>query len=234
MNVNEFSSEFDTLLNAYSVSSQFGLVNPIALDEYEKSVYLTQEQEQLVLDIYNGRYIGDSFDKTEEIKRYLSNLVNTYETHEKLTGYLGLSKTSMFFRIPEDVWFITYESAILKDSRLECLDSTEAIIVPTSQDDYYRIMKNPFRGPAKGRALRLDIKDNIIEIISDYNIDKYLVRYLAKPTPIVLTDLTGVSINGVNTKTECKLDEVLHRIILERAVRKALISKTQYQNRDNN
>lgn len=234
MNIEQFSAEFDVLLNSYSIIPANGITDLTALNEYEKSVFLTQAQEQLVIEIYTGKYEGDGFEKTEEVKRYLSNLVKSYETSEKLTGYLGLSKTSMFFRIPSDVWFITYESALLKDSRLECLDGTEAVIVPTTQDEYYKISKNPFRGPSKGRAIRLDLKDSIVEIVSDYNIDKYLVRYLAKPTPIILVDLDNLTIGGLNKKTECQLDEVLHRIILERAVRLAISSKVLYGNRDNN
>ena len=133
----------------------------------------------------------------------------------------------MFCQLPEDVWFITYESATLKDERLGCLDGEEATIVPVTQDEYYRVAKNPFRGPSKDRAVRLDIGDGVIEIISDYNIDKYLVRYLSRPKPIVLVDLGELSVNGIKVRTECELNPVIHRAILERAVRLAIISKTQ-------
>lgn len=37
----EFSNEFDTLLNSYSKDTQFGKVDSFALDEYEKSQFLT-------------------------------------------------------------------------------------------------------------------------------------------------------------------------------------------------
>lgn len=230
MTTSEMSNEFDTLLNSNSMRTEFGLTDPLAVDEYEKSVFLTQAQELIVIQIYTGKFNGKGFEKTEEIRRYMSNLVNTYVTSEKKTGHLGLSKSSMFFEIPSDVWFITYESAMLQDERLECLNGQEAIIVPVTQDEYYRIAKNPFRGPTKGRALRLDNANNIVEIISDYNIDKYLIRYIAKPTPIVLADLDRVSIDGVNTVTECKLDEALHRFILEEAVKIAIRSKTPLAN----
>jgi hypothetical protein len=100
----EFSDQFSTLLNS------FGLEPNITLDEYEKSVFLTNAQEQLIIDIYSGNNrFGDSFERTEEIRRYLSNLVETYETSTKITGRTGLSKDSVFFQIPEDTWFITYE-----------------------------------------------------------------------------------------------------------------------------
>lgn len=230
MGVKEFSDEFDILLNSYSTTPPYGDENKldITLNEYEKSVFLTKAQDDIVIELYTGKnQFGDSFEKTEEIRRYLSDLVKTVELSEKLTGYTGVSKSSMFFKLPEDVWFITYESATLKDERLGCLDGEEATIVPVTQDEYYRIAKNPFRGPSKGRAVRLDIGDGVIEIISDYNIDKYLVRYLSRPKPIILEDLSELSVNGVKVRTECELNPAIHRAILERAVRLAIISKTQ-------
>lgn len=226
MKVEEFSNEYDTLLNSFSNSES------IALDEYEKSVYLTQAQEQIVIELYTGKYSGDGFERTEEVRRYLSNLVKTFQTSQKLVGHLGLSKTSMFYQLPSDVWFITYESAILKDEKLQCSSETEVLIVPTTQDEYYKISKNPFRKPTKNRALRLDVEGSIVELISEYDIDKYLIRYLTKPTPIILTDLDQVSINGISVKTECQLDNALHRVILERAVRLTLISKSLYTDKD--
>lgn len=220
----EFSDGFSTLLNS------FGVTPNITLDEYEKSTFLTNAQEQLIIDIYSGRNIiyGKSFEQTEEIRRYLSNLVETYETSTKVTGKLGLSQDSVFFEIPQDTWFITYEVAFLKDSRLGCLDGIEASVVPLPQDDLYRAKDNPFRGPSKDRVLRLDIKSDLAELISKYNVDKYLMRYISQPTPIILVDLPDeLSINGVSTESECELNPVVHRAILERAVQLAIISKTQ-------
>ena len=220
----EFSDGFSTLLNS------FGITPNITLDEYEKSTFLTNAQEELIIDIYSGRNViyGKSFEQTEEIRRYLSNLVETYETSTKVTGKLGLSQDSVFFEIPQDTWFITYEVAFLKDSRLGCLDGIEASVVPLPQDDLYRAKDNPFRGPSKDRVLRLDIKSDLAELISKYNVDKYLMRYISQPTPIILVDLPdGLSINGISTESECELNPVVHRAILERAVQLAIISKTQ-------
>ena len=220
----EFSDGFSTLLNS------FGITPNITLDEYEKSTFLTNAQEQLIIDIYSGRNViyGKSFEQTEELRRYLSNLVETYETSTKVTGKLGLSKDSVFFEIPQNTWFITYEVALLKDSRLGCLDGIEASVVPLPQDDLYRAKDNPFRGPSKDRVLRLDIKSDLAELISKYNVDKYLMRYISQPTPIILVDLPdGLSINGISTESECELNPVVHRAILERAVQLAIISKTQ-------
>ena len=85
MTTEEFSNEFDTLLNSYALSpNKYGMESSpltIELDEYEKSVFLTKAQEDIVISLYNGKNpTGDSSEKTEEIRRYLSDLVKTYTT----------------------------------------------------------------------------------------------------------------------------------------------------------
>ena len=220
MNIKEFSDGFSTLLNS------FGVQPNITLDEYEKSVFLTNAQEQMIIDVYSGknRY-GDSFEKTEEVRRYLDELIRTSEPL-KTVGE-GLSQYSVFYKIPDDVWFITYESAVLNDTRLTC-KSDMVSVVPITQDEFYRTKDNPFRGPSKDRVLRLDNAGNIKELVSKYSIGKYLIRYIVKPKPIVLEDLSdGLNINGISTESECELNPVVHRAILERAVQLAIISKTQ-------
>ena len=219
MDIKEFSDRFDTLLNS------FGVTPNIVLDEYEKSVFLTNAQEEVIVDIYNGKTIsGHSFEETEEARRCLSELIITYKTNEKLTNYNGISKNSKFFKIPEDVWFITYESATLQGEG--CLNGEEALVVPTTQDEFYKVQKNPFRGPSETRVLRLDNANNIVELVSKYDLDRYLLRYIVKPSPIILTNLhDGLSINGISIETECKLNPIIHRIILERAVRLAIQSR---------
>lgn len=228
MTTEEFSNEFDTLLNSYSTIEAFGKApSTVELDEYEKSIFLTNAQEEIVIGMYNGKNpFGDSFERTEEIRRYLSTLIKTYTTTNKKVGYIGLSKSSVFFELPDDLWFITYESVNLKDDRLGCMSGEDISVIPITQDEYHRIGKNPFRGTNERRALRLDLSGKVVEIISKYNVEKYLIRYLSRPTPIVLTDLAdNLSINGTSVKTECKLNPVVHRAILERAVKLAIMSR---------
>lgn len=228
MTTEEFSNEFDILLNSYSNVETFGKIpNTVEVDEYEKSVFLSKAQEEIVIDLYNGKNpFRDSFEKTEEIRRYLSGLIRTYTTSTKEEGYTGLSNKSVFFKLPEDLWFITYEAVNLKDDELGCMDGEGISVIPVTQDEYHRIKKNPFRGPNKRRAARLDLSEKVVEIVSKYNIDTYLVRYLARPRPIILSKLPdNLSINGVSDKTECELNPVIHRAILERAVKLAIRSK---------
>jgi len=230
MTTKEFSNSFDTLLNSYSQRASFGegnLKKDIVLDEYEKSHFLTEAQEQIVLSYYTGNNSNlDSFEKTEEIRRYLSSLIKTAEiTPSTYEGKL-LSENSQVFDLPNDLWFITYESAKLASSSNTCLSEKEVQVVPVTQDDYYRTNENPFKGPGFRRALRLDISENKVEIVSKYTISKYLVRYINKISPIILEPLSeGLSINGETTEQTCSLHESLHRPILELAVRLALQSK---------
>ena len=229
MTTEEFSNSFDVLLNSYKANSQVGeqsSIIDINLDEYEKSVFLTNAQEELVESVYSGKNpFRDSFEKTEEVRRYLSNLTKTYKTSNKEDVNSGLSDNSVFFKLPDDLWFITYEAVNLEGDNL-CANGKNTSVTPITQDEYHKIKNNPFRGSNKRRALRLDLGDNMVEIISKYNVEEYLVRYLSRPTPIILVDLPdGLTINNESNKTDCKLNSALHRTILERAVQLALISK---------
>ena len=228
MTAEEFSNEFDILLNSYDTVELGQVQGKLQFDEYEKSVFLTKAQEELVISLYDGRNSsGESFENTEEARRSLSSLVKTYITTDQITGNTGLSTYSKFYALPSDLWYITYEAVTINDSS-SCLNNTELMVIPITQDAYYKLNRNPFKMANNRRALRLDAGDNIAEIISKYTISKYLVRYLSKPTPIITTALTdNLSINGVVIKSECKLNPVIHRTILERAVRMAYSSRAQ-------
>jgi hypothetical protein len=140
----------------------------------------------------------------------------------------GICTSSTFFALPSDLAFITLEQISYNDSG-KCWDGKEVSVIPARQDEYARLRKNPFRGPTENRALRLDCGENKVEIIAKHPIGSYLVRYLAKPAPIVLENLpNGLTIDGVGTAQTCALHEELHQTILEHAVELALQSKRLY------
>ena len=70
MTCTEFSNEFDILLNSYSDNP-----SDIKIDEYEKSIYLTQAQEEIIKNLYSGtnKYM-EGFEATEKLRRYLDTL----------------------------------------------------------------------------------------------------------------------------------------------------------------
>ena len=212
----EFSNEFDILINNINVGLEF--------DEYEKSVYLTKAQEEVVEGLYTGKITGDSFEGTEQLRRYLADLVKTAILPCNKAPK-GLSNNSVFAVLPDDLWFITYESVALNGDT-PCINGKEIQVIPVTQDEYHRIKGNPFRRQNSRRALRLDVGNSMVELISDEDIRSYLVRYMSRPEPIILLDLPEeLSINNVNEKTECKLNPGLHRTILEVAVNMAIKSR---------
>lgn len=220
MTIEEFSNEFDVLVSA------IGGESISTFNEYEKSVFLSQAQEVLVKQYYSNALEG--FETTEEGRRALSNLVKTKTlTPIGVNSPLGVSDKSYFFKLDEDVWFITFESA-RADSQTSCYpDGKDMVVTPISQDQYHKVKNNPFRGPNNRQVVRLDSDNNMIELVSKYPITSYTVRYLSKPTPIILIDLLddNLSIESITAPTECKLDKSLHRSILSSAVSIALSSK---------
>lgn len=231
MTIDEFSNSFDTLLNSYALISNFGeetSKQTITLDEYEKSVLLTKAQEEIVLSLYNSKNpYGEAFEGTEELRRYLSNLI-TEKSLKPITNTsgtpLGLESKSKFFTLPEDLWFITLESVVIDNSK--CGAETIMKVYPVKQDEYQAIRDNPFRGANDRRALRLDLSEGNVEIICKYMIAIYYIRYIKKVPPIILEDLPNdLTIEGKSEASNCILHEALHQKILDRAVQLALQSR---------
>jgi hypothetical protein len=133
----------------------------------------------------------------------------------------GLSDNSVFFKLPKDVWFIVYEAVTYSDPNDRCSAQTVEV-KPMSHDSFNYQMNNPFKRPNKSRVFRMDIESEMVEIVTKYSIDHYLMRYITQPSPIILVDLGELSINNINKKTECELNSTLHRAILKRAVDIAL------------
>lgn len=233
MTTEEFSNEFDTLFNLSGNTE-------INLDEYEKSVFLTKAQEEILLSYYNGTNPKqEGYDASEEIRRYL-NALNSYiitnpfeQIQDEEAKYGNLITNSepysdYIISLPNDVWFITLET-IKINSDDKCLANKRLEVVPITQDEFHRIINNPFRGVNERRALRIETDINKIELICKYKDYTYYLYYLSKPSPIILTDLGDLSINNKSTRTDCAVHETLHRTILQRAVQLAIASKIGYK-----
>ena len=227
MTCEEFSLEFDLLYNNIMSNKAPGL------SEYEKSLFLTQAQESIVLDIYSGKY-GDSFERTEETTSYLNQLLKqrTYDSGEFTEGN-KLDTRSIFVTLPEDIWFKTGETAYIMDDFYKCnVDGLrEVMVFPVTQDTLVRTKRSPFRGPNERRILRLDSGKNQVELISNYEIHSYTVRYLSRPEPIILKELPqGLTIGGKSSPQTCLLNTAIHKAILSKAV---LIAKSSWESENN-
>ena len=227
MNVQELSNLFDTLLQPYITKDNFGKQNTLAFDEYEKSIFLTKAQEQIVLELYQ------ELEQSEEVRKYLSNLIKTDNyapVGEQDETLINNNFKSYKVEISNDILFMIYEQCTLSDEN-NCINNKVVSVVPTIHDDLDKVLKNPFKSPNSRKVIRLDF-DNKIELISKYNISNYKVRYLKKPNPIILVALEGnLSINNGDTKvSNGETNPILHERIVQRAVQLAVQSKVKSNN----
>lgn len=223
MTVQEFSNEFDILYNNIMSNQAPGL------DEYEKSVFLTQAQENIIRACYQGNSAGlGPFENTELVRRELSNLIVT-EKLDRSAYYSGIANIQIgngqLWSIPSEVLYIIQE--YYETNTLDKIN-----IIPITNDEIQKIKKNPFRGPSRDRILRLDYNNNKVILILPDSIDTfvddqepyYVITYLRKPYPIILTDLSdnNLSINGktspLDPNNPCELSSSIHRLILTQAV----------------
>lgn len=227
MNVQELSNLFDTLLQPYITKDNFGKQNTLAFDEYEKSIFLTKAQEQIVLELYQ------ELEQSEEVRKYLSNLIKTDNyapVGEQDETLINNNFKSYKVEISNDILFMIYEQCTLSDEN-NCVNNKIVSVVPTIHDDLDKVLKNPFKSPNNRKVIRLDF-DNKIELISKYNISNYKVRYLKKPNPIILVALEdNLSINNGDTKvSNGETNPILHERIVQRAVQLAVQSKVKSNN----
>lgn len=226
MTVAEFSSEFDILYDNIASSSAPGI------DVYEKSVYLTTAQFELVKAAYCGyNPLKKSFEGDEQKRRELSELVKDFKSSAFITSTKSLSSKSKLVTIPADLMYIVYEAASLLD---KCGKTITVEVNPISYDNLNSSMKNPFRKPNGQRVFRLDVSKDAtlknVELVSEVPLISYSMRYVKYPSPIILANFEldanvsglGLKINGLNQIKECELDESIHREILNRAVELAI------------
>lgn len=235
MNLQEFSNGFDTLVSSYRRFKDFDnkeILDSIEFDEYEKSLYLTKSQEEVMIGLYNGTIKGESLEQTEELRRLLNNLVVSIALDiSSALRVVGLTELSKIFMLPDNLAFIIFEEIVYDDPSLGCYNKSTATVVPIRHDELDKVRNNPFRGPTKYRALRLDLgtsnSSQTVEIIPKYLFSTYIIRYLRKPKPIILEDLPDeLTIGGQSNASECELNPLLHQMVLERAVLMALRAKT--------
>lgn len=225
MDVQELSNLFDTLLQPYITKDIPGEQNTLAFDEYEKSIFLTKAQEQIVLELYQ------ELEQSEENRKYLSNLIKTgnyIPVGEQDNTLINNTFKSYKVEIEDSVLFMIYEQCTLSDEN-NCINNKIVSVVPTIHDDLDKVLKNPFKSPNNRKVIRLDF-DNKIELISKYNISNYKVRYLKKPNPIILVKLEDLNIDKKQEVSNGETNPILHERIVQRAVQLAVQSKVKSNN----
>ena len=145
----EFSNEFDVLYNSITSNQAPGL------DEYEKSVFLTKAQSQLVNEYFNSRTdgFGGGFDGNQKRQYDFSGLVrverlfdiNTFK--ERVDATEKLDRRSKVFLFPQNYFLAVNE--ILSDEKWQYS------VIPLSYAEYQRLMLKPYNFPVKRAAWRI-------------------------------------------------------------------------------
>ena len=219
MTTQEFSNEFDVLYNNIMSNQAPGL------DEYEKSVFLTKAQNEILKNYFNpkGNKYQEGFDGSPKRQIDFSSLVRVSEPTIIFSdsSYIKMDNRSRLYTIPTDILFIVNETAKLTSGST----SRYLSIVPISFDEYNRLMSKPYKCPLKNQGWRLLQYSNkgVAEVIVvGGTLSEYKIRYIKRPKPIILANLnetySNVSIDGEKSVSECELDPILHPEILQRAV----------------
>lgn len=239
----EFSNTFDTLLNSYNTEAAFGNATSfrdISLDEYEKSVILTQAQD-IVIKSYFDRTLnaqGQGFDDTSRRQIDFSSLIKVATLTPSSSSNSTFDDRGILYDMPKDsgasvsnVLFILNEKLLFTPSTG---NSKNFVIVPISYKEYDREMSKPYAQPLKKQAWRLfqnsssditlqteliprwDYKKKVEDSEGSF---KYKIRYVKRPRPIILEDLPdGLQIDGKSTTSTCELNPIIHMDILTKAV----------------
>ena len=222
MTTQEFSNEFDVLYNNIMSNQAPGL------DEYEKSVFLTKAQLEILKNYFNpkGNKYGQGFDENAKRQIDFSTLITVAKPSQYTPdgSYVKFDDRSQLYKMPQDTLLMLNETGINTVDGVKRLIS----IIPMNYEEYARLMSKPWKQPLKNQGWRLFQStggvDFISEVVIKYNssLTDYKIRYVKRPKPIILANLadeySNVSIGGINTITECELDPILHPEILQRAV----------------
>lgn len=239
MTTTEFSNEFDILYNSITSNQAPGL------DEYEKSVFLTKAQEDLIreyfnpkVDAANGGYDGSQkrqYDFSTLIKVKELNIFSTNSISSdsgiavQAASYGNFDERGTRYQLPDD-YFLMINEILINGSRIYS-------VIPITYAEYQIYMTKPYPYPPKNIVWRINISNTIINSVAKPQViveligkasGTYKVRYIRKPKPIILTSLAGdgLYINGENNAMTSELPSQMHREILERAV---TLAKLAYQ-----
>lgn len=225
MTLQEFNNKFDIQYNSIAGQSSPNL------DAYEKSVYLTKAQLEIIKNYYNpkGNKYQEGFESSEKRRQDLEQLVKAYTTNELFTNNQNINTISKFVKIPVDVFLIIYENIVINE---DCYKDYVVNVKPITHDEFNKQIKNPFKKPEKTTAWRLNFSnvnnENVVEIVSPLNSFTYNMRYIKYPKPIILEDLNemfpgeNLTIDGISTPSNCELNAQTCEEILDRAVQLAL------------
>lgn len=216
----ELSNEFDVLYNNVISNAAPGL------NDYEKSVFLTKAQDELLKSHFNpkGNKYGEGIDDSPKRQIDFSELIKVAKGIISTTPTITFDSRAVVFDLPSNLYIIINEAVYT--------NTGEKQIIPISYAEYTRLMSKPYKEPFKDQAWRIisTSSDNIsTEVIvkRGETISEYIIRYIKRPAPIIVSDIFSeyeLTIDGLGTISECELNPIIHPEILQRAVELAKVA----------
>lgn len=218
-----FDNQFDVLYN--SITSN----QAPSLDAYEKSVFLTQAQTEILLSYFDPRKnkVQEGYDDSQRRQIDFSGITRaeTYTDESKFIteALYDPRKESRAVNMPVDIMIMLNERVkVTRNGKTVLLT-----VVPISYDAYDRLMSKPYKRPVRNQAWRIfnysekNINTSDLVVGPGDKITEYSFRYVKRPRPIIVGNLDGLEIEGYSDVTNCELDPILHYDILQRAVENA-------------
>lgn len=170
MTTGEFSDQFDVLYNNITSNQAPGL------DEYEKSVFLTKAQDEIVKNYFSEKSnkLQTGFDGSQKRQADFSMLMRSGSAEISSSNKGEFATVGFKIELPEttDKVFIIINEQVLKIQRTVTTPSVEPgeptseptvndtlmgvrQIIPISYDEYTRLMSKPYQSPLKRQAWRI-------------------------------------------------------------------------------
>ena len=256
MNSIEFSNEFDLLYNNV-MSNQAA-----PIDECEKSMLLSKAQDEVVFNYFNpkGNKYQEGFDDSAKRQYNFGTIVKTLRYNKDGINELNFTEVtavqSIFsmgdddknvhrykMTLPPNFLFFINEECLLERYIHGTNLTRNATVTPINFGELNKARGDVYKFPVSTECWRvynnIEGEPPVIEILAPYasKIVTYKARFVRKPKPIVLVNLTqyGVSIDGVDGNElpfdvsdaeVCELPKAMHREIVQRAVE---IAKAAYR-----
>ena len=178
----EFSNGFDVLFNNITSNQAPGL------NEYEKSLFLTKAQDELLKNYFNpkGNKYQEGFDGNPKRQMDFSLLMRTHGaapvTYSSSTSDYDPSSVSTapydtrgkLYTMPDDVFIPINESLRFVIKNTTATPATYSVefsrqVIPLSFDEYTKLMNKPYKEPLKNQAWRLLVDNTINSAYLDGN-----------------------------------------------------------------
>ena len=155
MTKEEMSNEFDILYNQVNSNQAPGV------DEYEKSIFLTKAQDDIIRMYFDprGNKFQEGFDGSQKRQYDFSTIITNGVLDRVPSTYSPYDPRAISFKFPEN-FFLSINESIVEER--EDREDIVYQIIPISYYDYGRLMQKPYQYPPKRSVWRLITENTAI------------------------------------------------------------------------